>query len=602
MKQSAWQGFKAGIGLLNKAERKAIFPIILLMIVSALVELIAIASIGPFFSRLLGGGNEPIQILNDLAPEFWGALNERETIFVLSVIPAILLCVGFALSFATYMVIVRFAAKCWMRMSRDIILLLGNVDSDWLSANNVSSTVRSYFQDPPFWARDFVMFVLTTTTDFFVGVALIVVMMIAVPPVGWAVLLAVVVLAAVLVAYSRSRMFYFSKLSRNNATDLNVYANEYLRGHKEIRTNQNQFYFANRTDKSNDTIAHSFAWLNFWRRLLPQSIVLFGQISLLVLALIMLLTGDSVEQIAANIAVFGVVASRGIPLINRMSVLVSNYSAVLPYVTGLNTLCDGLKTHQLPDPDPEHSGNGDANWSNLKLVVPKLTPRGAEKTILRDIDITLSKNKAYGIAGPSGAGKTSLIDVLLGFSPVSSSAIFMDGRSIEEFGKAQFKRKIAYVPQQPFIIEGTILDNIVFGQPEAELDKEFIWECLAKVALDDFVRSQPQGLDSNVGDGGNRLSGGQRQRLAVARALYTRPELLVLDEVTSALDMVSEQHLLKTIYNLKGNLTLVVIAHRVNTLENMDEIILMEDGQVRGQGSFSHLRTHDPLFQKFLNE
>ena len=179
----------------------------------------------------------------------------------------------------------------------------------------------------------------------------------------------------------------------------------------------------------------------------------------------------------------------------------------------------------------------------------------------------------------SGAGKTTMVDIILGLLTPQMGKITADGMDIEK-NITVWQREIGYIPQTIYLSDDTIRNNIAFGIPEEEIDEAAVEAAVEGAQLSEFVESLPNGLDTCVGDRGVRLSGGQRQRIGIARALYHNPEILVLDEATSALDNDTEASVMEAIDNLKGEKTMIIIAHRLTTIKNVDHVFEVADGKV----------------------
>ena len=186
--------------------------------------------------------------------------------------------------------------------------------------------------------------------------------------------------------------------------------------------------------------------------------------------------------------------------------------------------------------------------------------------------------KSVGIVGTSGAGKTTAVDILLGLLRLQSGEILADGVEVREHYESWLKN-IGYIPQTIFMIDSTIRKNVAFGCAEDEIDDRKVWQALQEAQLDEYVRGLPEGLDTGIGERGIRISGGQRQRIGIARALYEDPEVLVLDEATSALDNETEAAIMDSINRLHGRKTLIIIAHRLQTIEKCDIVYRVENGQ-----------------------
>jgi ABC-type multidrug transport system fused ATPase/permease subunit len=188
--------------------------------------------------------------------------------------------------------------------------------------------------------------------------------------------------------------------------------------------------------------------------------------------------------------------------------------------------------------------------------------------------------KSVGIVGTSGAGKTTIVDVLLGLLKPEGGHIYADGVDVMDNYKGWLKN-IGYIPQTIFMVDSTIRKNVAFGCTDEDIDDNKVWQALKEASLDEFVKSLPEGLDTQIGERGIRLSGGQRQRIGIARALFEDPEVLVLDEATSALDNETEAAIMDSINKLHGRKTLIIIAHRLQTIEKCDMVYRISDGKAQ---------------------
>ena len=203
----------------------------------------------------------------------------------------------------------------------------------------------------------------------------------------------------------------------------------------------------------------------------------------------------------------------------------------------------------------------------------------AEKNIFTDASMSIPKGASVGIMGTSGAGKSTIVDILLGLLRAQEGEILCDGKDIFS-GYRSWLGNIGYIPQSIYLVDESIRDNIAFGIDADRIDDNRIWEVCREAQIADFIRTLPEGLDTRIGDRGIRLSGGQRQRIGIARALYHDPELLIFDEATSALDNETEAMLMEAVNGFKGRKTMVIIAHRLNTIENCDIIYEVRDQRI----------------------
>ncbi len=258
---------------------------------------------------------------------------------------------------------------------------------------------------------------------------------------------------------------------------------------------------------------------------------------------------------------------------------------------------------QLNDVKPlEISGDG------LDLVhkefVAKIEIRNATQTYpennepsIRDVSLTVPEGSTLAFVGPSGAGKTTIIDILLGVLEPQMGGVLISGKKPADASRI-WPGAIAYVPQDIVIAQGTIRENVALGYPREIASDELVFEALKVAGLDTFVGSLKDGIDTVVGERGAKISGGQRQRLGIARAMFTRPALLVLDEATSALDGETELQVSDAIRNLRGSTTVVLIAHRLSTVRDADKVVYMADGRLIASGTFDEVRAQVPDFDR----
>ncbi len=217
------------------------------------------------------------------------------------------------------------------------------------------------------------------------------------------------------------------------------------------------------------------------------------------------------------------------------------------------------------------------------------TYAGQAEPAVADVTFSVPVGTAVALVGSSGAGKSTLVDLLLGLQTPDAGRVTVDGRGITSVLPA-WQSIIGFVPQDVYLLDATLRQNIAFGEKDEDIDDERLAEAITASQLEELVASLPEGLDSRVGERGARLSGGERQRVGIARALYTRPELLIMDEATSALDNETERRVSETITRLRGTISIVIVAHRLSTVRDCDEIVFLAGGRVSAKGSFTELQ------------
>ena len=216
--------------------------------------------------------------------------------------------------------------------------------------------------------------------------------------------------------------------------------------------------------------------------------------------------------------------------------------------------------------------------------------------ILKDISIEFKANQTTGIVGASGSGKSTIINILIGLLPPSSGLVEVDGHELTESNLRSWQKKIGFVSQNIFLLDASIRENIAFGNRAKDIDPKRMDQVIEMSQLDDFISTLPKGLETGVGERGVQLSGGQLQRVGIARALYRNPEIIVFDEATSNLDRISEKLIMETIASLRNSTTIIMIAHRLSTVKECDNIFLLNDGQVENSGNYEYLINNSSQF------
>jgi ATP-binding cassette subfamily C protein len=320
------------------------------------------------------------------------------------------------------------------------------------------------------------------------------------------------------------------------------------------------------------------------------------------------LSGDIVKS-AGTIGVF---LSGGfrltaalLPLQNALlkinSVLPSARTAhdILKFAKGNEAACreeTTSKESQAPAPRrPSSNSPIGVEFRNVTFSYPD-----GDNPALRNVSFDIQPGAQVALMGPSGAGKSTIADLLCGVLASSSGSI---ERTDSPNGPVSFEElgRVSYVPQRPGLVSGTILENVALAENEEEVRREQALEALQLANLSELIAELPDGLDTPLGKLQDGLSGGQMQRLGLARALYTKPGLLVMDEATSALDAESEAEIQKALDSMRGKVTVVLIAHRLNTIQHADQVILVEDGQVKDSGTFKELIARNPSVERVVD-
>ena len=384
-------------------------------------------------------------------------------------------------------------------------------------------------------------------------------------------------------------------------SDLNIGSNErileVLGSYRESVVRNRRNYYAMRIGKQRLELANNSAEMAFMPNISKYVIEITVLLGSLVISALQFAFQDAAHAVAV-LSVFLAASTRIAPAVLRVQQGALQIRGSLGSASPTLELIEQIGIQDYLEDDEfgielEHLGfAGDIELADIQLTYP-----GNEDPAISGINLKILNGESVALVGPSGAGKTTLVDVLLGVLTPDCGTIRISGvEPLKAF--ARWQGAVSYVPQDVIISNATIRENVSLGYPVELAKDEIVWRALELAQLDEFVRELPNGLDTRVGDRGTKISGGQRQRLGIARAMFTQPKLLVLDEATSSLDGETESNISESIRHLHGKVTVVMIAHRLSTVRFADRVIYMKNGRVQAEGTFDEVRKSVPDFDR----
>lgn len=388
-------------------------------------------------------------------------------------------------------------------------------------------------------------------------------------------------MTTIIIKLLKPKLSRLGSISQDMQSQMGKWRLQSIYGIKDVKILHREKYFVEnftKYSKENALLTSKYSVFNNMPRLLIETMCIAGILSYLAACII---TGENVANLIAPISTFAVAAIRLMPSVTRMNTYMTNiafYEPAVSYVYDTIDFSDYKKYGHYITKEKE-DGPDIPVRDAIRMEQVSFKYPNTEKRILNHIDMELPIGKSIGIVGPSGSGKTTAVDVLLGLLQIEEGQITCGGVNIFD-NYPSWLSHIGYIPQTIFLTDEAVRENVAFGVAPSEIDDKRVWEVLEEAQLKEFVEELPEGIFTSVGDRGVRMSGGQRQRLGIARALYHNPEILIFDEATSALDNDTETAIMEAIDNFHGRKTLVIIAHRLRTIENCDIILKVDEGQV----------------------
>jgi ABC-type multidrug transport system fused ATPase/permease subunit len=590
------QTLKKFLFLLTPFERKRAYLLIIMIIIMALLDMIGVASVLPFMAVLANPSIvETNLILNEIfhASKIFSIVNHAQFIFALGVLSFVVLVSSLAFkTLATYMQL-RFVYLREYSINKRLIEGYLHQPYSWFLSRHSADFGKTILSE----VQQLIEIGLAPLLDFIAKGAIVialVTLLFLIDP-----MLALIVGLTLGVSYGS--VFYFIRrfVNRSGKTRLKnnqlrfKVVNEAFSAIKEIKVGGlEQFYIKNFSDFALRH-AHSIASLNIMYQL-PRFIfeaLAFGGVMLMMLYL-MMQTG-TFEKSIPLIALYVFVGYRLMPALQQIYVSFTQLTFVGPSLDKLYEDMKNLKSFNLNHDQDILFFNKAITLKNIYYNYPYTS-----RTTLKDISITIPIKTIIGLVGATGSGKTTIVDIILGLLEPQKGTLEVDGQIITKQNLRVWQRCIGYVPQHIYLSDDTVAANIAFGLAPEEINQDAV-EKASKIAnLHEFITDElPNQYQTIIGERGVKLSGGQRQRIGIARALYKNPKVLILDEATSSLDNQTEKAVMDAISNIGKNITIILIAHRLNTVKKCDIIFLLDKGELKSKGTFEELINDNNQFE-----
>ncbi len=590
------QTFKKLLFLLTPHERKRAGLLLIMLLIMSLLDMTGVASILPFMAVLTNPSLIETNFILNYIFEFsyiFGVHNNQQFIFALGVIVFLVLVISLLFKALTYYAQVRFVYMREYTIGKRLIEGYLNQPYSWFLSRHSADLGKTVLSEVQQLILDGMRPLLELISNSMITITIIALLVIVDTKLTLVVGCSIFG-AYIIIFYSVSKFLSLSGSKRliNNQLRFTT-VNEAFGAAKEVKIGGLEKSFINRFSNSAQIYAQTHA-SRMVISALPRYVleaIAFGGVLLMILY-IMSKTGS----FNSALPIVSLYVFAGYRLMPAMQKIYESFTALTFIGPSLDKLYDDIQN--LKEFDKNQDQNILPLYKSITLKNIHYNYPNTSRSTLKDISLNISLKSTVGIVGATGSGKTTIVDIILGLLEPQKGTLEIDGKIIKRHNIRSWQRSIGYVPQQIFLADDTIASNIAFGINKNYINKEAI-EKASKIAnLHEFVINElPKKYETTVGERGIRLSGGQRQRIGIARALYHNPQLLILDEATSALDNQTEKAVMDAINNLGKQITIVIIAHRLNTIKMCDKIFVLEKGKIKKEAAFEELINSKNEFQ-----
>lgn len=565
---------------LNSRQKAGVAGLTIMIFIGALLETLGVSAIIPIVQMMMTPDTAKV---NGAVAVFMRYLNIEDIIqaflFLLGSMICIYVVKNLYLLFLTY-VQARFINDNQSRTQSKLLTWYLNRPYEYFLYSDVSVVLRTIQSD----VQNVFMLLLSLMqmlTEFMVSLCIGIFLLIT----DWKMTLFLIcLLGGVTLLTTKTLKNRIGALGRKNQTYVAILTKwilQSMNGIKIVKVMEKEKFFEKNHEKDRDVQAKlntRYAVFCAIPKLFLESLCIGGILAYLMVCIVQ---GEDIAEMAGVMSAFAIAAFRILPSVSRISTYFANISYYQPSLDLVYDMIqkEGYDRIFLDHVEEKKESVPLVMRNKVDLKQIDFEYPNTDRKILDHADMEIPIGASVGIKGPSGAGKTTVVDILLGLLQVQAGEITCDGKNVME-SKSSWLSKIGYIPQNVYLTDDTIRENIAFGEDKEAINEARVWDVLREAQLEEFVKELPEGLDTTIGEQGVRISGGQKQRLGIARALYHNPELLVFDEATSALDNDTEAAVMEAIEQFRGRKTMVIIAHRLKTIEKCDIIYEVKDGKI----------------------
>lgn len=576
--------------ILNTRQKKIMVILAVMMFIGGLVESLSVSLMLPLLTAVMDASEWQSEWYAVLICDIFHINGQRDYVVCLLLILIAVFVLKNAYLIAEYHIQYGFITRSRVQLQHDLMRRYMHKPYEYYLNSSTGEIVRIVTSD-----TNHAFELMTSLLSFYTEIIVSIMLGITVTIMSWQIgtgmiiilLIELIIIAKIIKPILRRQ----GNIQRRDSGLANKWLLQAINGIKSIKVSNREQFFEEKYGKHADMAAVAEKKQKILY-VLPRLIIeAFTVTGVLIMLLIMVLAGTSLASIVPLLSAFVMAAIRLLPSVNRISAAMTQVSF---YEGGLDNVIRTLELEDeidartpidiktdicLNDAGAVNKQVGIAFFKEILFDGITFAYPNSDKNVLENACFSIVPGQSIGIIGSSGAGKTTAMDILLGLLEPQSGRVLVDGVDITK-DMAAWHELLAYIPQSIFLMDDTIRENVAFGMSTKDIDDERVWQALSDAQLKELVENMPEGLDTVIGEAGIRLSGGQRQRLGIARALYNNPQILFFDEATSALDNETEAAIMDSINSLKGKKTLIIIAHRLTTIENCDTVYRVGNGKV----------------------
>jgi ABC-type multidrug transport system fused ATPase/permease subunit len=584
---------RQALSLLGREQRKRWFLLLVLALATSLLEIVAAALVYILLGLVANpNGEVSLPLIGEIG-SIAGGMDERTTILSLIGIMIAFFLVRAAVSMATEYITARVVNNAGARLSTRLLQGYLSLPYSFHLRRSSSELIRNGHQAVSEVVYSVFHPMIRVMAEGVMTIGILV-LLVLVSPVGAALAVAVVgASTVVLLLIVQPRLKRSGSIAHAMQKEALASLQQSFHGVRDIKVLGREKFFSDVYGRARRRLARMM-YIQQTLYQLPRVIIETSLIGfILVFFAVTIATGSEAQGALSILGLFGYAGLRLQPSLQRIAAGINSIrfstAPVADIYRDLQMIGQNTAEDRSPDLAPfEHE---------IRLEHVSFSYQNSECEALVDVDLTIRRGEQVGICGPTGGGKSTLVDILSGLLTPTSGRVAVDGRDIADKTRG-WQRNLGIVSQMVFLMDDSLRNNIALGISKADVDEAALDEAVGLARLDEFVKSLPEGLDTVVGERGVRLSGGERQRIAIARALYNRPQVLIFDEGTSALDNVTEQELIRSLRQLRGKHTILLVAHRLSTVRDADRVIFMKDGRVAGMDTFEELLRNNESFRQ----